>query len=69
MTPAELQTWRKQAGLSQSGLAALLGVRSMTVSRWELGTREIPPFLHLALDALRLSKMWHDPPIRAKVLR
>jgi DNA-binding transcriptional regulator YiaG len=52
MTPAELKQWRKQAGLSQAGLAALLGVVTMTVSRWELGRREIPSFLHLALEAL-----------------
>lgn len=52
MTPTELRAWRKQAGLSQAGLASLLGVDVMTVSRWERGEREIPPFLHLALRAL-----------------
>ena len=57
MTPADLQTWRKEAGFSQSGLAAVLGVDVMTVSRWERGTREIPPFLHLALRALADDKV------------
>jgi transcriptional regulator with XRE-family HTH domain len=52
MTPADLQAWRTSAGLSQAGLAALLGVNVMTVSRWERGLRSIPPFLHLALKAL-----------------
>jgi len=52
MTPAELKTRRKEAGLSQAGLSALLGVDKMTVSRWERGVREIPPFLHLALSTL-----------------
>lgn len=52
MTPAELQTWRQKAALSQSGLAALLGVHVMTVSKWERGERAIPTFLHLALKQL-----------------
>ena len=26
----------------------------MTVSRWELGVREIPSFLHLALECLEM---------------
>jgi len=51
-SPAELRSWRNQACLSQAGLAVLLGVDKMTVSRWERGVREIPPFLHLALRAL-----------------
>ena len=53
MTPADLQSWRTINGYSQAKLAALLGVRVMTVSRWETGTiRSIPPFLYLALEAL-----------------
>lgn len=52
MTPDELRQWRGHAGLSQSGLAALLHVDKMTVSRWERGVREIPPFLILALEAI-----------------
>jgi transcriptional regulator with XRE-family HTH domain len=53
MTPTELQAWRKQAGLTQAGLAALLGVAANTVNRWEHGDRSIPPFLHLALNSLQ----------------
>jgi len=52
MTPADLRAWRKQADLSQSELATALGVATMTVSRWERGSREIPSFLLLALDGL-----------------
>ena len=52
MTPADLQHWRKQAVLSQSGLATLLGVDVGTISRWERGERAIPPFLKLALDSV-----------------
>ena len=52
MTPTELRAWRTTAGLSQGRLSALLGVDVMTISRWERGLREIPPYLHLALSAL-----------------
>ncbi len=52
MTGTELQTWRVGNGYSQSQLAKALGVITLTVSRWERGDREIPPFLHLALKAL-----------------
>ncbi len=52
MTPKELKVWRKQNGYSQSQLAKVLGVIPLTVSRWELGVREIPSFLHLALECM-----------------
>jgi DNA-binding transcriptional regulator YiaG len=48
----QLRNWRKQWGLTQGQLARLLGVRLITVARWEWGTRRIPPFLYLALKAL-----------------
>ncbi len=53
MLPAELQSWRKQNGYSQSQLAKALGVITITVSRWERSEREIPAYLHLALKSLR----------------
>jgi len=53
MLSAELQSWRKQNGYSQSQLAKALGVIPVTVSRWERGERDIPPYLHLALKSLR----------------
>jgi len=38
MTPAEVQSIRKRAGLSQSGLAALLRISDLrTIRRWETG--------------------------------
>ena len=52
MTSAELYKWRQRNGYSQSQLARALGVVTLTVSRWERAEREIPPFLHLALDSL-----------------
>jgi DNA-binding XRE family transcriptional regulator len=52
MNSPELVKWRKDRGYTQEGLGALLGVTKTTVYRWEKAMREIPPFLHLALEAL-----------------
>jgi transcriptional regulator with XRE-family HTH domain len=52
MTGKELQEWRRKLGLSQEALASALGVIRVSVSRWETGTRAIPSFLPLALEAL-----------------
>lgn len=42
MSPDTFRTLRVQAGLSQSGLAALWGIHRQTVSQWERGVRPIP---------------------------
>jgi len=52
MTPQDLKKWRSENGFSQSQLAKSLNVATMTVSRWETGTRTIPSFLQLALKAI-----------------
>lgn len=52
MTNLEFKNWRAKWGLSQGKLAKALGVRSMTVARWEWGTIRIPALLPLALEAL-----------------
>ena len=52
MKPTELKAWRKKNGYSQAQLAKVLGVITLTISRWELGVREMPPFLHLALESV-----------------
>jgi DNA-binding transcriptional regulator YiaG len=52
MTNQDFKNWRKARGLSQGKLAKALGVRSMTVARWEWGTIRIPALLPLALEAL-----------------
>ena len=52
MTNQDFKNWRKARGLSQGKLAKVLGVRSMTVARWEWGTIRIPALLPLALEAL-----------------
>ncbi|MDA8325127.1 MAG: helix-turn-helix domain-containing protein [Nitrospiraceae bacterium] len=54
MTPAELKKWREEHGYSQGQLARALEVHVMTVSRWERGFREIPSFLHLALECISM---------------
>jgi transcriptional regulator with XRE-family HTH domain len=62
MTGKELQEWRRKWGLSQETLASALGVIRVSVSRWETGTRAIPSFLPLALEALenRMGKGGRD---------
>ena len=52
MTSNDLKTWRAKNRYSQNQLAMVLGVVTMTVSRWETGLREIPSFLHLALECI-----------------
>lgn len=56
MTPQELKKWREKHKLSQPALAELLGVHWVTVNRWENESRQIPPFLHLALKTLEHDK-------------
>lgn len=48
----DLVNWRKRNGYTQPQLAEKLGVRINTIYRWEKGMRQIPPFLHLALETL-----------------
>jgi DNA-binding transcriptional regulator YiaG len=52
LTPADLTAWRETHALTKKGLAQMLGVQPLAVSRWEAGTRAIPPFLPLALAEL-----------------
>jgi transcriptional regulator with XRE-family HTH domain len=52
VAPEDLKRWRELNGYSQQRLADALGVTQVTVARWEIGFRKIPPFLHLALEAL-----------------
>jgi transcriptional regulator with XRE-family HTH domain len=52
MTPSTLRTWRSERGLSQSALAAKLGVSRPTIARWEAGSYPIPQQTALALETL-----------------
>jgi DNA-binding transcriptional regulator YiaG len=51
-TRDELKEWRRRLGLTQVGLARLLGVSRNAVARWEWGRHPIPPWLHLALAGI-----------------
>lgn len=37
MDPSQIKEWRRSLGLTQSGLAKVLGVSRATVNRWERG--------------------------------
>lgn len=54
MSPSDLVKWRKKNGYTQIKLGKILGVSTITVYRWEKGMREIPSFLHLALECLEM---------------
>ncbi len=50
MTPSELVAARKQLGLSQAGLAAVLGLANdRTIRRWEAGDMAISGPAQLAI--------------------
>jgi len=53
MDAAEFTAIRNALGLSQSGIAAILGVDQATISRWEAGKVRIPATTELALAALK----------------
>lgn len=54
MKPKELVNWRQRNKLTQIKLGEILGVSTITVYRWEKGMREIPSFLHLALETIEM---------------
>ncbi len=53
MDAAEFTAIRNALGLSQSGIASILGVDQATISRWEAGKVRIPAATELALAALK----------------
>jgi DNA-binding XRE family transcriptional regulator len=54
MTKEELVAARTALNLSRRDLANLLGVHWNTVTKWETGGQNMPPYLGLALDGIRL---------------
>lgn len=52
MDKESLKAWRKSQGLTRKELAGMLGVTPMALAYWEWGSRNIPPLLPLALEAL-----------------
>jgi DNA-binding transcriptional regulator YiaG len=53
MTGQDVRDLRRRIGLSQQGLAVLLGVTTTTVHRWETGKSPIPPLLERALETVK----------------
>jgi transcriptional regulator with XRE-family HTH domain len=52
MKPEELRRRREALGMTQDDLARELGVKMMTVSRWERGVYPIPRHIALAVEAI-----------------
>ncbi len=67
-TRERLKSWRKKSGLSQEGLAELVGCSQQAISNIENGERA--PWLALAFDLERVSdgqvpaRMWPPPKLR-----
>lgn len=53
LTAAESKGRRERLGLTQRELAEVFGVDRMTVSRWERGVLNVPPYVDLALAELQ----------------
>lgn len=61
MTPDVLRALRKQHGLTQQQLAALMGTTQTTVKRWELGMHPINEgWARLAFETLELRARLHE---------
>lgn len=52
MTAEALREYRTTSGLTQVGLASLLGVTPRAVQHWELGTRKVPQWVPRLLAQL-----------------
>jgi transcriptional regulator with XRE-family HTH domain len=52
VTAASLRAWREARHLYQAQLAEMLGVDQPTISRWETGHGDIPPYFGLVLNEL-----------------
>ena len=56
MKPEELKRRREALGMTQDDLARELGVKMMTVSRWERGVYPIPRHIALAIEAIEMKR-------------
>lgn len=56
MKPNELKAWRKKNKISQAKLAKVLEIATLTISRWERGVYDIPPYMPFTLKGLTQSK-------------
>ena len=55
-----MKVWRRERGMTQQELCTRLGVKVLAIIRWEGGKRKIPPFLHLALQAIDATLSIHE---------
>lgn len=62
MTPEQLKAFRKMVGLSQSGMATMLGYGRRNVQLMETGKAEIRPCVDLACVAYALGIRKYDGP-------
>lgn len=56
MNSDELRQRREALGMTQDDLARELGVKMMTVSRWERGVYPIPRHIGLAIEAIEMRR-------------
>lgn len=56
MKPEELRRRREALVMTQDDLARELGVKMMTVSRWERGVYPIPRHIALAIEAIEMKR-------------
>jgi transcriptional regulator with XRE-family HTH domain len=56
MKPEELRRRREALGMTQDDLARELGVKMMTISRWERGVYPIPRHIALAVEAIEMRR-------------
>jgi transcriptional regulator with XRE-family HTH domain len=56
MKPDELRRRREALGMTQDDLARELGVKMMTVCRWERGVYPIPRHIGLAIEAIEMRR-------------
>ncbi|MBA3241067.1 MAG: helix-turn-helix transcriptional regulator [Acidobacteria bacterium] len=52
MSPEEFKRRREELGMTQDEIASALGIKMMTVSRWERGVHPIPRHIGLALESI-----------------
>jgi transcriptional regulator with XRE-family HTH domain len=65
VTPEELTARREQLGLTQAGLARMLGVPPLTVWKWEHANQAVPPLMEMALRGVQAT-LEEQPPRRRR---
>lgn len=57
MTPEQFRTIRQRAGLTKSGLAALLRVTYRAVHQWETGERAVTGPVTVLMEQIQAGKL------------